>query len=129
MTKSHFCYKCRDTVNPIKKFEIVCPICQGGFIEELEYIEEWESTARDYDDNDNSYYHGKLAAICLDGQWMISLCWNCSYFPMEDEFLDLVLPGHQHGHGHGHGNLLTILAFSTGLYSLTFVLFMCCFTI
>ena len=73
MTKSHFCYICRDTVNPIKKFEIVCP--------------------------------------------------------MEDEFLDLVLPGHRHGHGHGHGNLLTILAFSTGLYSLTFVLFMCCFTI
>ena len=95
MTGSHFCHYCLSIGNPIMEFEIVCPFCRSGFIEELEY----SNTARDYDDNDNSYYNGKLRAICVDGQLVIFLYRNRRCFTKEDAFLDLVLPGHKHGHG------------------------------
>lgn len=32
----YWCYMCSRTVNPIMEFEIKCPICESGFVEEME---------------------------------------------------------------------------------------------
>ena len=106
-----WCHMCSQYVNPIMEVEIKCPLCQNGFVEEMNSTTIRDNQAQADADTDTDF--GSDRALSLWAPILLGMMGNQPrrrrrrFRQIEFEFGDEDDEhdnDHEDGHGHGHGH-------------------------